>query len=84
MGKGPAVVMAAVMEYLISEIIEISAEQSKKAGRKQIKPRDIQLAMSGDQELTRLLRDAIISEGGRPPHIEPELLPQKGKGNNDG
>ena len=78
-GKGPAVVMAAVMEYVTAEIIEIATEQAKKAGRNRIKPRDIQLALSQDEELGRLCHNAIIAEGGRPVHIEPALLPRKGK-----
>ena len=79
MGRSSSVVMAAMMEYITSEIIEISGEQAKKAGRHRIKPRDIQLAISGDDELSKLCRNITISEGGRPPHINPALLPKKGK-----
>ena len=77
-GKGPGVIMAAVLEYICAEIIEVSYEQAKTSGRHRIKPRDIQLALSQDPELGRLCVNSIISEGGRPVHIEPELLKKKG------
>ena len=79
-GKAPAVVLAAVMEYVASEIIEISGEQAKAAGRHRIAPRHIQLALSQDPELGRLCSGAVISQGGVRPHIEEALLKKGGKG----
>jgi len=83
-GKAPAVVMAAVLEYVASEIIECAGEQAKLSGRHRIAPRHIQLALSQDAELGRLCHGAVISEGGVRPHIEEVLLKKGGKGKGKG
>lgn len=41
--------------------------------------RHLQLAIAGDSELSRLLADATIREGGVTPHIEPALLPPRSR-----
>ena len=40
-GKNPGIVMAAVMEYICAEIIEVAGEQAKSKNRTRIQQRDI-------------------------------------------
>ena len=70
--------MAAVMEYLASEILELAGNQVQEHQRYQrIKPRDIMLAIANDEELSKVVSGAIFHESGVAPHVEPALLPQK-------
>ena len=76
-GKGAAIYMAAVLEYMASELLEISGNAAKEFKKKRIMPRHIQLAVRGDEELDKLLEDVTISEGGVIPHINAALMPVK-------
>ena len=71
------VYLAAVLEYLTAEILDISSEEAAKDNRIRINPRHITLAVRKDQELDKLLSNATISEGGVVPHIIPALLTNK-------
>uniref|UniRef100_A0A0M3IXG9 Histone H2A n=2 Tax=Ascaris TaxID=6251 RepID=A0A0M3IXG9_ASCLU len=70
---GAAVYLAAVLEYLVLEIIELAGDASHANKRKTIFPRHIQLAIGNDDELNRLLSDIIIPGGGVIPHVESSL-----------
>ncbi|KAG1745163.1 histone-fold-containing protein [Suillus lakei] len=72
-GSGAPVYLAAVLEYLWPET---AARDNKK---RRINPRHLQLAIRNDEELSKLLGDVIISEGGVVPYINPALLPAKSK-----
>ncbi|KAJ2919485.1 hypothetical protein MD484_g920, partial [Candolleomyces efflorescens] len=71
-----AVYLAAVLEYLIAELLELSGNAARAHERKRITPRFLLLAISNDDELMRLLPNnkVIIAQGGVAPKIHPVLL----------
>ena len=78
-GEGASVYLAAVLEYLTAEILELSGNAAKQMKKARIIPRCIYLAIKEDPELDRLLGDAIITSGGAKMHIDPFLYNKKKK-----
>ena len=78
--KGAAVYMTAILEYLLSEILEGAAPQAQNSGKKRLVNRHLSLAIQQDEELNKLLAGMIVYKGGVLPHIEEQLLPKKKKG----
>jgi histone H2A len=75
------VYLAAVLEYLAAEILELAGNAARDNKKSRIIPRHLQLAIRNDEELNKLLGGVTISQGGVLPHIQSELLPAKsGKG----
>ncbi|KAF7336912.1 Histone H2A [Mycena venus] len=75
--------LAAVLEYLAAEILELAGNAARDNKKHRIVPRHLQLAIRNDEELGKLLGSVVISQGGVVPHIDPSLLPtgtKKGKG----
>ncbi|KAF6752987.1 putative histone H2B [Ephemerocybe angulata] len=68
--------LAAVIEYLVAELTELSGNAARDHKRKCITPRHLLLAIGNDGELLQLLptHRVIISQGGVVPHIHPVLL----------
>jgi len=78
-GAGAPVYLAAVLEYLSAEILELAGNASRDNKKHRIVPRHIQLAIRNDEELNKLLGDVTIASGGVLPHIHASLLPKKSK-----
>lgn len=76
-GVGAPVYMAAVIEYLAAEILELAGNAARDNKKGRITPRHIKLAVANDEELNQLLRGVTISNGGVLPRIHPELLAKK-------
>ncbi|KAH3764943.1 Histone H2A [Pelomyxa schiedti] len=76
-GAGAPIYLAAVLEYLTAEIIELAGNASRDNNKQRIVPRHIQLAIRNDEELNKLLQDVTISSGGVLPNIHSILLPKK-------
>jgi len=73
-GKGSPVYLAAVLEYMVAEVVELAGNSARDNKKHRIAPRDLQLAIRGDEELDRLLQNVIIADGGQIPHIHKALI----------
>ena len=78
-GVGGGVFMAAALEYLTMEILDLAGQCADEHKKTQIKPRHIQLAVRNDEELNKLLAAAQLSHGGVRPNVEAALWPTKVK-----
>lgn len=76
-GAGAAVYMAASLEYLVAEIVELAGNAAKDNNKRRITPRHVTLAVRNDEELSKLLEGVTISQGGVLPNIHAVLLPKK-------
>ena len=76
-GSGAPVYLAAVMEYLAAEILELAGNAARDNKKQRINPRHLQLAIRNDEELNKLLDGVTISQGGVLPNIHTVLLPRK-------
>ncbi|NXT96529.1 H2A protein, partial [Anhinga rufa] len=61
---GAALYLAAVLEYLSAEILELAGKAARENKKARILPRHIQLAVRNDDELNKLFCCVTIPQGG--------------------
>merc|ERR1712166_1728506 len=76
-GAGAPVYLAAVLEYLAAEVLELAGNCARDNKRTRVVPRHIQLAIRHDDELSKLMGGTTIASGGVLPNIHVALLPRK-------
>eukprot|EP00954_Amorphochlora_amoebiformis_P024781 1368749-Amorphochlora_amoeboformis.AAC.1 len=72
-----AVMMAAVIEYLTADVLELAGNMATDARKSRIIPRHIFLGVKSDEELSRHLQHIIFHEGGVVP--SDDVMPPKSK-----
>ena len=78
-GSFAPVYLAAVMEYLTAEILELAGIMARDSGRNKILPRHVLLAVKNDTELDKLLKGVMMEGGGVLPNINPALTSKNGE-----
>ena len=76
-GAGAPVYLAAVLEYLTAEVLELAGNAAREKKKTRIVPCHVQLAVRNDEELNKLLAGVTIADGGVLPNIQAVLLPKK-------
>ena len=79
LGAGAPVYLAAVLEYLCAEILELAGNAARDNKKSRIIPRHITLAVRNDEELNKFLGGVTVASGGVLPNIHSVLLPKKTK-----
>ena len=79
-GIGAPVYLAAVLEYLVAEILEVSVMVVKQHKKSRIIPRYIYLGLKEDEEFNKLFSHSIITQSGVKPSIVKKSS-RKGKSN---
>lgn len=74
--ENAGVFLAAVLEYMTAEVLELAGNATRYNKRKRITQSDLTWVVKNDEELKKLLSSAILG-GGVLPHIHKQLLPKK-------
>lgn len=73
---GAPIFLAAVLEYLTTEVMELAGNAARDNMKTRIHPRHVLLAVRNDEELNKLLCGVAIPEAGVIPQIHAILLPK--------
>ena len=64
-GAGAPVYLAAILEYITAEVLELSGNTTVSNKRKRITPQDVMRSIRADPELHRVLGGAVVFTGDR-------------------
>ena len=73
-GNGAAVYLAAVLEYMVAEVLDVAAIVASDNKKRRIIPRHLLLGIRNDEDLNKLTAGVHIVGGGVVPYIDPALL----------
>uniref|UniRef100_A0A1I7Z1U2 Histone H2A n=1 Tax=Steinernema glaseri TaxID=37863 RepID=A0A1I7Z1U2_9BILA len=73
-GTGCPVYLAAAVEYIVAEMLDIAGQEAIANKKQRITPRHISVAVQQDNEMKTLLRDVIIASSGGGINIHPDLI----------
>ena len=76
-GGSAPVYATAVLEYLVTELLEVAGNTTIKAKRKRISPEDISLAVRSDEDLSKLLRGFSCCTGDKLTNVSKALVPRE-------
>lgn len=74
-----AVAMAAALEYLVGEILDVAANAATSMNSRTLKPRHIALAVRSDEDLDAIFGSTTIASGGVLPRVHNALLAKNKK-----
>ncbi|KAB7495177.1 Histone H2A [Armadillidium nasatum] len=72
---GTPVYLATVMDYLAGEVLELAGNAAKDSKKTLTISRHLQLAIRNDEELSKLLSEVTIAQGGVLLNIQTVFLP---------
>ena len=78
-GAAAPIYLAAVLDYLSAEMLQLAGDVADVYKVKRIAPRHVALAVRHDTELGKLFDKIVIKDGGVQPHIHNALLKGKNK-----
>ena len=73
-GSAAPVYLAAVLEYLVAEILELAGNAARDHKKTRISPRHLALSLKADEELSKFLGKAVLPQGGVLPSINAALV----------
>lgn len=73
-GLGSGLYLAAILEYLVAEVVELAGKAASDNSKRRISPRHIMMAVRNDAELSDLLKEVHFKESGVLPSIPRILL----------
>ena len=77
--SGAPVYLAAVLEYLSAEVLELAGNAARDEQETRIIPRHLQFAIRNDEELNKLGLVWVVAQDGVLPNIQSIVLPKKSK-----
>ena len=79
-GETAGVYLAAVFDYLCTDLLDMAVNRVKDENKKRIIPRTLMNCIRNDEEFNKLLKDITLSDSGTIEHIHSVLQVQKENG----